>query len=237
MNLTLCEDLRHDYISMHVFYCVLIQCCRHDEEYTKERRSELQKYLQILFKIHKKMLVQKSKVLHSFLEFNHLIDIMMSRREMLRQSSQYTEGDSSPPSAGDEHDFNDDNDGDDGYIDKKEGGTNNDSYSRSMFDMFSMSTGSEESTENSSSSPHASEVDPPPPLKSCLKSSSSVRASPDFDFDLTAPPPDAAAADREPTSDQKKDQKKNNRQPSQESSLTNVNPLEELKDFVRILIL
>lgn len=64
---------------------------RHDEEYTKERRGELQKYLQALFKINKKILVHKSKALQSFLEFDQLIAIMNRRREKMEDENDNSE--------------------------------------------------------------------------------------------------------------------------------------------------
>jgi hypothetical protein len=61
-----------------VVYCrsstrlILIRCCcRHDDTYTLERRNELQQYLQKLFSINKRILVQKSKALQRFLEFHN----------------------------------------------------------------------------------------------------------------------------------------------------------------------
>lgn len=216
---------------------------RNDEEYTKERRGELQKYLQILFRTNDKILVQKSKALQSFLDFHHLVETMINRRELLNN----VEGESSPPTSSDsEGDYDDETGSDDDEED--------DSYSinhtpviaterrgsASLFDMFSLSTGSEEvdtETEHAVGKEDDSSTGDktpdgrgwhenvsvggraPQPLKSCLKPYSKYDGS------------DRTAATANAKSAAKAKQKK------QEQSGEGINALEELKDFVKILIL
>ena len=216
----------------------IVDNSRHDEEYTKERRGELQKYLQILFKTHNKVLIQKSKVLQSFLEFKKLIDIMISRREMLMKSSGI-DGDTTPPSDSDGEDSeytlttqsaaNDNAYADDQeYTDDKEEKEKANTQ-RSMFDIFSMSTGVWGNVTSASNSP-TPRKEPPPPLKSCLKKTSLIGVG-DSSLDSLENCSDevtVSTTEAKEATAAKATRKENS---------VSINPLEEIKDFVRILIL
>lgn len=213
---------------------------RHDEEYTKLRRNDLQKYLQLLFKINKKVLVEKSKVLHSFLEFNQLTDIVKSRRELLkRNSSPDGRGDMSPPS---DATFNDDHSSSNSSChecseqDEVNTQERKRSTSTSIFDIFSMSTGDVQEDEIVTDDVMNTSIAEDrcrntPVLKSCLKASSnfgSSSADSMEDGEWTAATTGPAA---------KEESRQQERQTSMESYMENVDPIKELKDFVRILIL
>jgi hypothetical protein len=199
--------------------------CRNDLEYTHERRGELQKYLQALFKTNGKLLVQSSKSLHIFLEFNQLVDFMASQREMLSIS----EGESSPPGT---TDVNSDFGCDSEDVDRNDEMHKSDQSSPqsvgkersgSIFDMFSMSTGSEDldslpgvdkdTITTAGGLNHAADI---PPLKSCLKESK------------------YGSGDSPVAIPEKKEQKKID---EVRRNSGGIDAFEELKDFVKILIL
>lgn len=198
--------------------------CRNDLEYTHERRGELQKYLQALFKTNGKLLVQSSKSLHIFLEFNQLVDFMASQREMLSIS----EGESSPPGT---TDVNSDFDCESEDVDRNDEMHKSDQSSPqsvgkersgSIFDMFSMSTGSEDldtlpgadkDTRITAGGLNHADI---PPLKSCLKESK------------------YGSGDSPVAIPEKKEQKKID---EVRRNSGGIDAFEELKDFVKILIL
>lgn len=214
---------------------------RNDEEYTKERRGELQKYLQILFRTNDKILVQKSKTLQTFLDFHHLVATMMNRRELLNS----VDGESSPPTSSSDSDAdcddeagNDDYEQDNSQSDRHSPNIMKERRGSALFDMFSISTGSEDNEtetktelspgkeDNSSTGDRTPDGRgwrenvsvggrAPQPLKSCLKPYSKYDGS------------DRTVAKSATKAKQKK----------QQQSEEGINALEELKDFVKILIL
>lgn len=173
-------------MSVACLFSVDVSVCngRNEEEYTKERRGELQKYLQVLLKLEGKLLLQKSKVLQSFLEFHQLVAALSTRREMLDCS----EGDTLQP----DDDVSCENDeeevgsrgGSDGRTDMDEdraedspketqgGGGKGEARDRSgsFFDMFSLSTSG---GEGGGGGGNSSEVDSPSPSPSPARSWSS----------------------------------------------------------------
>lgn len=179
---------------------------RHDEEYTKIRRNELQKYLQILFKTHCKILLHKSKCLQSFLEFYHLVDTMKSRQEILNRND-IMDGNVAP------------------LTDDKSGITSeicdNDSDENDY--IYEGNNCTEDHGSHRSSLPSLNLL----PLKSCLKTVTFSRDDDIFE----------AKEDFSKTPVIDKQEPKENSFTTQLNGITASDALEELKDFVKVLIL
>ena len=172
-----------------------------------------------------KTLVQRSNVFQKFLEFHRLVNMMKRRQEILTQSTQ-VDDDRTPPTDDVCNSYSDASvdrsEFEHTQIDEKEckSATNN-----CIVDTFSMSTHHVNDIEHLSPLPSPSQL----PLKSCLKRQRSLSAPPSVDIFDTP--------DVESISTNKNDNAKKTTSAQQKNGMTASEALDELKDFVKILIL